>query len=225
MGTKEIKFYDYEDKEGYTKIFEEPDTCPICDHKITAKFIIAFAGGEYGRRHLEVVYKCPNNKCAHLFIAYFHEYVPRGGAFTYMGSRLPLKLDCTEFPETISEISKEFPIIYNQAFLAEHNGLDQICGAGYRRALEFLIKDYLISQDPENAEEIKKLWLGKAIAKIASKNIRLCAERAVWLGNDETHYVRIWEDKDIQNLKDLISLTFMWIDSEHKTKKYAKEMT
>lgn len=109
--------------------------------------------------------------------------------------------------------------------LAEKNGHKEICGPGYRRALEFLIKDYLISLNPAISEEIKKLWLGKAIEKIDSPKIKICAERAAWLGNDETHYVRKWEDKDIDNLKDLIDLAVMWIDSEHKKRKYETEMT
>jgi hypothetical protein len=225
MPIKEIKFYDHENKEGYAKISSEPDTCPVCGHKISPKFICAFIGGYYSSRNLEIVYKCPNHKCDHLFIAYFGEFGIISGPFKYNGSRLPLKLDYKEFPESISEISKEFSNIYNQALLAENNKLDQICWPGYRRALEFLMKDYLISQDPESTEEIKKLWLGKAIAKIENANIKICAERAAWLGNDETHYVRIWEDKDIQNLKELIVLAVNWIDSEYITKKYEKEMT
>ena len=36
-----------------------------------------------------------------------------------------------------------FLTIYNQSLSAEDNNLDQIAGIGYRKALEFLIKDYL----------------------------------------------------------------------------------
>jgi hypothetical protein len=32
------------------------------------------------------------------------------------------------------------------------------------------------------------------------------AERAVWLGNDEVHYTKKWENKDIDDLKTLINL-------------------
>lgn len=34
----------------------------------------------------------------------------------------------------------------------------------------------------------------------------------MWLGNDETHYVRRWEEKDLSDLKRLISMTVSWID-------------
>ena len=224
MSIKEIKVYDQKGEASYTQIFEEPDSCPICEHKITPEIIYALIKGDALTRNIEIVYRCPNKDCSHLFIAYFRRYGPRDRTFTYTGYELPLKLDYRKFPESISVMSAEFHKIYNQALLAEKNGLDQICGPGYRRALEFLIKDYLIHQHPEIAEEIKKMWLGKAIEKINDKNIKICAERAAWLGNDETHYVRICEYKDIENLKDLIDLVVMWIDSEYKTKKYEKEM-
>ena len=47
--------------------------------------------------------------------------------------------------DIISELSPNFCEIYNQAYIAEQTNLMQICGTGYRKSLEFLIKDYLIS--------------------------------------------------------------------------------
>ena len=45
--------------------------------------------------------------------------------------------------------------------------------------------------------------LGTVIADYLDEpNIRDSAERAAWLGNDETHYLRRWEEQDIQDLKD-----------------------
>lgn len=55
-------------------------------------------------------------------------------------------------------------------------------------------------------------------------DIKEMAKRAVWLGNDETHYVRKWEDKDIQDLKNLIDLTVYFISMTLKAKKYREEM-
>ncbi len=47
--------------------------------------------------------------------------------------------------------------------------------------------------------------------------LREIAKRAAWLGNDETHYVRKWEGKDLEDLKRLISLTIHWIEMEKLT--------
>lgn len=49
--------------------------------------------------------------------------------------------------------------------------------------------------------------------------------RAVWLGNDETHYVRKWEEKDVNDLKLLVRLTVNWIDNVLLTKKYIADMS
>lgn len=48
------------------------------------------------------------------------------------------------FSDIINEISPGFVKIYNQAHEAEIRLLDDIVGGGYRKALEFLIKDICI---------------------------------------------------------------------------------
>ena len=50
------------------------------------------------------------------------------------------------------------------------------------------------------------------------------AKGATWLGNDETHYVKKWENKDITDLKNLIDLTLAWIGLELKTEEYTNDM-
>jgi hypothetical protein len=44
------------------------------------------------------------------------------------------------------------------------------------------------------------------------------------LGNDETHYVRKWEEKDVSYLKDLIDICIHWIEAEIKTKRMLDEL-
>jgi hypothetical protein len=50
------------------------------------------------------------------------------------------------------------------------------------------------------------------------------AKRAAWLGNDETHYVRKWEDHDLPDLKKVIELTVLGIEMEEMTKDVIKDM-
>jgi len=227
MSIKNIEYRDDQNRTGSCSISSTPDTCPICGQGIEPVFRHAFKRGSVTDESLELVFRCPKQRCDHLFVAYYHPVRPgvsMGDYFVLSGSRLPLKLEYKEFSDIIKNISKQFDRIYNQAMLAEENGLDQICGPGYRRALEFLVKDYLIAQSPHEESKMKEMWLGNAMQKINNENIKICAQRAVWLGNDETHYVRIWEDKDIENLKGLIGLVVSWIESEEKTKKYKEEM-
>jgi hypothetical protein len=104
-------------------------------------------------------------------------------------------------------------------------GLDQLVGIGLRKALEFLIKDFAISEHKEKEDEIKKEWLGKCIELyIADEKVKQCAKRATWLGNDHAHYVKKWEGKDVTDLKLLVTLTVNWIHNHLVTKQFVGDM-
>ncbi len=95
--------------------------------------------------------------------------------------------------------------------------------------MEFLIKDYLLSSIPEENVErrdsIKSKFLGRCIEEdVLNEKIKIVAKRAVWLGNDETHYVRKWTGKDVSHLKQLIELTVHWIESEIELQRLEADM-
>ena len=158
-----------------------------------------------------------------MFISYFEK--PDGmGIFRLLRSK-PVAAAKRKFNKQVAKISPAFCEIYNEAYAAEQLGLGQICGVGYRKALEFLIKDYLSHLDASKTESIRKTFLGVCIEKhIKNDNIKAVAKRATWLGNDETHYVRKWEDKDLSDLKKLIDLTLYWIEQEELTKEVLLDM-
>lgn len=132
----------------------------------------------------------------------------------------------TPFENEVKELSPNFVLIFGEAEIAEQEKLMQICGVGYRKALEFLIKDYLIKKIPRDEEIIKKKLLKDCIKDhIDSTKIKTIAEKAAWLGNDETHYVRKWEDKDLTDLKNLINITVHYILMELQADKYIEEMS
>jgi hypothetical protein len=137
----------------------------------------------------------------------------------------PKTTKAEEFSKYILESSPEFSKIYNQALEAEGHHLDKIAGVGLRKALEYLIKDYSIIKRPNDEENIKKLPLGNVIENyVDDHKVKACAKRAVWLGNDETHYIRKWEDKDISHLKLLIGLTVKWVEGELMMEEYIQDM-
>lgn len=130
-----------------------------------------------------------------------------------------------DFQDEVLEVSSDFVKIYKQAAEAEFMKLDSIAGVGYRKALEFLIKDYLIGKYSEKREKIAKAYLSDCIRDyVDDPRVKIAAEKAAWIGNDETHYVRIWKNKDIEDLKKLLKLTANWISSEILTSEYADEM-
>jgi hypothetical protein len=191
-----------------------PGQCPICHHFVQpVEFGIAFMRENV----MEKLYRCPRELCERLFIA---RYTLRAGGLFNLTECLPCTLEVKGFSEIIQKVSKKFCDIYGQADSAEQQGLLLVCGPGYRKALEFLIKDYICGiSPPEQAETIKKTLLGKCIKDyITNPKIVTVASRAAWLGNDETHYLRTWEDKDLSDLKTLIDLTVHWIEMEEMTK-------
>lgn len=195
---------------------KEPNKCPFCHNKITARKYDGFSG----KNGLEIVYRCSNDDCQKVFIGVYKIGTPCTFIATSIGSYEP-----RDFSDNIKNLSPSFVEIYNQALTSEYYKLEHISGIGYRKALEFLIKDYLILKFPSKAEKIKDKFLGKCINEdVDNKNLKDIAKMAVWLGNDETHYVRKWETKDINDLKKLIDVSVHWIEMELLTEQYKTEM-
>lgn len=203
-----------------------PDDCPVCRRSINPRFITGHIRKTSYSRELQAVFECPHISCHSLFIGYFNETnIPNQGTHYSFSKAEPNKTEPVEFSDTVKITSNDFCTIYNQAHSAEEARLTEICGAGYRKSLEFLIKDYLIKKDPTKAEKIKKEQLAPLIQKrVAHTQLKEVAERAAWLGNDETHYERRWVGKDVTDLKLLIDLTVRWIEMEETTAKLMVDM-
>lgn len=124
------------------------------------------------------------------------------------------------FPEEVGASSPSFVTIYNQSAQAEASGLLEVAGPGYRKALEFLVKDYLTALEPEEDAKnaIAKSTLHACIEKIEDKRVKAAAGAAKLVGNDETHYVRKQEDQDINDLKRFIDITIHWLQLELETR-------
>ncbi len=177
----------------------------------------AWPNSELIRRSVQAVFQCPRRECHRIFIAdycQFNQDPHSGDKKFHLQFLSPFWFKKKAFPEPIKKVSQSFCEIFNEAARAESLKLSNVAGPGYRKALEFLVKDFLISQNPDKSDEIKKTWLQVLIKKeIQDANLKACAERATWLGNDETHYLRKWEDKDIEDLKTLITLCVNWTEN------------
>lgn len=188
--------------------------CPFCHTSVIPNYLFFHENKLFSA--------CPNESCKHHFV------LAKNNENKYVKVDTNAIPKSKVFSEIITSISSQFTSIYNQAYHAEQMGLDQICGVGYRKAIEFLIKDYLLLKETDDTtkENIKNKFLGNCIQEyVQDKNIKEVAKRAVWLGNDETHYVRVWADKDVSHLKHLIDLTIRWIENEIETERVLQEMT
>lgn len=210
-----------------------PNECPICHTKIQPYVIESCA--PINKYEAQIVLRCNSDECENYFIAYY-SYEEEAEEVVEVSTRYvinlpykklkPVLVKEREFSDNINEISPDFISIYHEALEAENMGLEQITGVGYRKALEFLIKDYAKSTIDENEhKKIEKQSASQVIQNyIEDKRIKDMASRALWLGNDETHYLRKWIDKDITDLKRLIDLTIHWIEIEKETQQYKEDM-
>jgi len=224
-----ISTEDLQGKQKEVNYFSEPDVCPICHFKLRPKrFEIGVINNS---NNLQIMFQCTNQECLNLFIGSYDKIMKIPGRKYYSSAeyiladvnpKYPVELDISE---EIKSISPKFTEIYTESYYIDSLNVSNLFGLGLRKALEFLIKDFCIAKKPEKKVSIINSSLSQCINNfIDDKKIRLCAERATWLGNDETHYGRIWIDKDIEDLKILIKLTINWIESDILTDKFKKEM-
>lgn len=200
-----------------------PDRCPQCHTAVHPKLLSQHLSPDKYSAFL--TYLCTSRKCLRPFVATYRRASPHGNNFT-LRSTAPRTAILSQFPELIKQVSPTFCDIYGQVENAKADGLDQLVGIGLRKALEFLVKDFSKSESPEAAADIERMQLGKCIdTYVSDQNVLQCAKRAAWLGNDETHYIRKWTDKDVSDLYLLVRLTVNWIDNHMLTKKYISEMS
>jgi hypothetical protein len=112
----------------------------------------------------------------------------------------------------LANISPQFAKVYDEAVAAEKAGLEDLSGAGYRRALEFLVKDYLIYRNPAEKETYIKTTLSNCIKHhVKMPEIEEIAGEAVSIGNDYVHFEK-YTKREVHELRGLIKLVWRWIE-------------
>jgi len=206
---------------------EKIDYCPICHKGIEPINLNNYLIG-LNSNILQRLYRCPRNQCGRIFLANYCLSLDGVYRLKYLE---PSQHEELPLPDLLKENFPDFCEIYNQAIIADEVNLKEITGMGLRKSLEFLIKDFVIKKlkndnaGEEKINEVKKSFLGTCIKKyIDDPTIKRRAERAVWLGNDETHYLKKWPEKDITDLKNLIEITISSVEAQLLDEKYQKEM-
>ncbi len=192
-----------------------PGQCPQCKKGIDNVPLDSYYIKKNKHAIVFIFYFCPS--CETCFIGQYTCYNPEWAYRNDLKQDrlIPHGIFHKSFSKEITAMSPSFVSIYKQAYEAEKTGLSQICGIGYRKALEFLIKDFAIFVNPDETENIKTSMLSACIEKyIDSQRIKVLAKASAWIGNDETHYVRKHEDYSLEDLKLFIDSTVAFIDSE-----------
>lgn len=231
--------YDFEESSQLVQFKGVPDACPSC-HRGQAfdnPFHIRFARDKVACFGF---FQCIFSDCRIPFIGnYVRHRSNRALYYLFSGTQVPsYTKPLDEIPEIIDEISPNYRQIYAQAYQAETEGLELIAGCGYRKALEFLVKDCSIrilldgtkkseitDEQKEAIQNIKSAQLGVVInTHLKMPKVQSLAARATWLGNDETHYERRIENGDVQIMKSLMRLVIHFIEAEEEAKKLEAEI-
>ena len=201
-----------------------PDRCPRCHSNVVPKPLAQVARSTNAAENVEGSLQCTNSRCGGLFIAFYKQDHLRSAHYQFIAVT-PVTPVAPAVGELIKAMSPNFFETYSQAVAAEASALGQLTGIGLRKALEFLVKDFAVAEHPNDTEKILKKPLAACVKDyIGDESTREMAKRAAWLGNDETHYVRRWEDRDVTDLKVLIRLTMNGIENVLLARKYQSEM-
>ncbi len=188
--------------------------CPCCGVHLSPSILHAVqvegSEDEYINK-IFIMNFCP--ECEECFISR-HIYDDDSETYVFESSA-PMTFFPANFSDNVRSLSPNFVSVYNESARAESLGLTSICGMGYRKALEFLIKDYAISICPEDTEKISSLPLSKCIEEyVSGVKLKALAKASTWLGNDETHYVKKHADYGLPDMKAFITAFITYIEAE-----------
>lgn len=209
----------------------DPNICPHCHVTNEPKQSFAIdTKGEDDKQQVISIWRCANRDC-HKQFGVLHQQEEKGWVLSRFLTGLPKG---PIWPKPIEELKHGVPVegqpptpsrfikTYLQSLRAESLGLDELAGMGYRKAIEFLVKDWAMQQHPENQEKIEDAWLGQVIKDYFQGDLKEILERATWLGNDQAHYKKVFEDFDISILKELIDLIMVELDRQYKKEHYLR---
>lgn len=193
---------------GVEKIYTVPKLgqCPHCNKEI-APYVISTSEADLETRTFAVMAQCPY--CSRYFtMAYklpFGTKVPEPIIYKHS-----IKKREKELPKELSEISPRFVKIYNEALIAEENDLSELVGVGFKKAIEFLIRDYLIKFKKENEKEVLEQPLKDIMGKISDHRVTQLTATYKWL-NSCNFCNRTFDEKDVQEMKKFINVISEYI--------------
>ena len=120
------------------------------------------------------------------------------------------------YSEALNNVSPRFIELYNQALRAENVGDIDLAAAGYRNALECLIKDYAINELKVPRDSVVKKSLHESIGEyLDERALAGSADVVRILGNDYTHYERKYSELDFSILKKYMGVFTLLIEAKY----------
>lgn len=197
---------------------EEPRQCMHCEKTgIQVNLGSFITVGKYDQSQGIALFAC--QLCGSTTIHYLELWEERFKDFYTSTKSFPTVKE--NLPDISKNIQTLFPKFYNifvQSEKAQEEGLDEIAGMGYRKALEFLVTDFLLEYPVEGvrADWLKnpKTTLSNKISKIPSTKVQNLSKAISYLGNDEAHYTRKHPEHDINSIKTFIRVLVSEVQNE-----------
>lgn len=159
-------------------------------------------------------------KCHNGVVVMHHMKMQKNEYIEKSQSVYPTTTPNLQIDEDIRQISPEFYEIYNQCLIAKNEGLNQLYGMGFRKALEKLVTDFVIIQNPNDTNKILKMSLYNRIKTyFEDSNLKTDLMACTRLGNNEAHYKNCNTDEDLRLFEGLIKDTLYYIQREIRHKK------
>lgn len=212
-------------------VMDSPDICPHCH--VANQPGHQFHYFDNNSDKLYSIWTCHSKICGKVFIT---EHIEIAEGIYYVNRFLNGLPKGPNWPKPILELKdgrtinlenveeSKFIKTYLQSLEAESMGFDEIAGMGFRKAIEYLVKDWAIHNKPNEKDKILSLWMSQIISEYFIGDVKEILDRATWLGNDQSHYNKLFEDFNISHLKELIDLIMVELDREFKKKQYIENI-
>src|SRR5665213_999802 len=140
-----------------TTIDRFPDECPFCHGREKQApqnrtlLAVTNARGEY---ELFLAMRCLLESCGRTYFGVYRKAGSTSAADYTLAEFMPPTPLRIRREKAVENISRDFYEIYDQASVADEYGLSLIAGAGYRKAIEYLVKDYVVSDRRKQFDEL-----------------------------------------------------------------------
>jgi hypothetical protein len=207
------------DPDDSKNIFEDTCTvdivtkCPHCNQ--TGRQEPITGSMNMKENSLFVTTECLNcfNLATH---AYFCEDNYSGSFNDYYQNTYPNFSDDINISEKVKHEYPDFLRILVQSQKAEEADLNELAGMGYRKALEFFVKEYVTQNLDGGAEKNSILSepLGETIKRLENPLLQSISKASSWLGNDQTHMVQKHPEYGINDIKKYIKVLTNLVEAE-----------
>lgn len=190
-----------------------PKICPHCHKEMVPTIVTQSEVQNYNQNKVfAILVRC--NICSSFYAVEYIYSNPRQNPKQILVPYYYSPTVDLDIPDNIKEISEDFEEIYTQSETAYQLNLNQIAGMGYRKSIEFLVKDFLIFLKPDDADRILNLTINKAIAEIDNQKLQNLARMTNYLANDQVHIKTLHPTKDIDDLREFLKNLVLLISFE-----------